>query len=121
MYISRIAIVSIPVKDIEAAKTFYTEKLGFVVVRDTPMGEMRWVEVVPAGAATTIVLVNWFPHMPTGSVHGLVLDTSDVAADYETLKSRGLNVTPLETAPWGKFTTFNDPDGNGWVLQQAAF
>lgn len=118
---SHIAIVSIPVTDQERAKAFYTEILDFVVVRDAPFDDgMRWIEVAPPGATTTLALVTWFPAMPPGGMQGLVLETVDVDAAYATLQERGLQLTPLETAPWGRFATFNDPDGNGWVLQQSA-
>lgn len=121
MKINRIAIVSIPVSDQQAAKAFYTEKLGFTVVRDNPMGpDQQWIEVAPPGAETSITLVTWFPNMPPGSVQGLVLDTNDIVTAHATLQARGVAVSPLEAAPWGQFTTFNDPDGNGWVLQRAA-
>ena len=122
MKINRIAIISLPVADQQVAKAFYTETLGFTVIRDNPFeNEQRWIELAPPGAATTITLVTWFPHMPPGSIHGLVLDTDNIAEAHETLKTRGLNISPIETAPWGQFALFKDPDGNGWELQQAAF
>jgi catechol 2,3-dioxygenase-like lactoylglutathione lyase family enzyme len=121
MKIKRIAVVSIPVGDQQAAKAFYRDILGFVVVRDDPMGpDQRWVQLAPEGAETSITLVTWFSNMQPGGVSGLVLDTDDVAAAYATLQERGLTLSPIESAPWGQFATFNDPDGNGWVLQQAA-
>jgi catechol 2,3-dioxygenase-like lactoylglutathione lyase family enzyme len=121
MKINKLAIVSIPVSDQPIAKAFYRDKLGFEVTRDNPMGpDQQWIELIPPGAETSITLVTWFPNMPPGSVSGLVLDTDDVQAVFDTLKERGVNVTELENAPWGQFFTFNDPDGNGWVVQQAA-
>jgi catechol 2,3-dioxygenase-like lactoylglutathione lyase family enzyme len=120
--INRIAIISVPVADQQVAKAFYTEKLGFTVIRDNPFeDDQRWIELAPPGAATTITLVTWFPHMPPGSIHGLVLDTDNIAEAHETLKTRGLKISPIETAPWGQIALFKDPDGNGWELQQAAF
>ena len=121
MKIKRIAVVSIPVKDQQAAKAFYRDVLGFAVVRDDPMGpEQRWVQLAPEGSETSITLVTWFSNMQPGGVSGLVLDTDDVAAAHAALQARGLTLSPIEAAPWGQYTTFNDPDGNGWVLQQAA-
>ena len=85
------------------------------------MGEgQRWVQLAPAAGETSITLVTWFPNMQPGGVTGLVLETDDVEADHAELRSRGVNITPLENAPWGRFATFTDPDGNGWVLQQSA-
>lgn len=119
MKLNRIDIVSIPVKDQQSAKVFYTEVLGFSVTRDNPMGpEQRWIELVLEGAETSITLVTWFDSMPPGSVQGLVLDTDDLLTAHSQLKSKGLDISDVEDAPWGRYATFKDPDGNGWVLQQ---
>ena len=121
MHVRRIAIVSVPVSDQEAAKRFYTDMLGFSTVRDNPMGpDQRWVQVGPPGAETSVTLVTWFPGMRPGSITGLVLETDDVAADHARLRSRGGGISDLAEVPWGRYATFTDPDGNGWVLQQTA-
>ena len=121
MHVRRIAIVSVPVSDQEAAKRFYTDMLGFSTVRDNPMGpDQRWVQVGPPGAETSVTLVTWFPAMRPGSITGLVLETDDVAADHARLRSRGVVISDLAEVPWGRYATFTDPDGNGWVLQQTA-
>jgi catechol 2,3-dioxygenase-like lactoylglutathione lyase family enzyme len=121
MHVRRIAIVSVPVSDQEAAKRFYTDMLGFSTVRDNPMGpDQRWVEVAPPGAETSVTLVTWFPAMRPGSITGLVLETDDVAADHARLRRRGVVISDLAEVPWGRYATFTDPDGNGWVLQQTA-
>ena len=121
MHVRRIAIVSVPVSDQEAAKRFYTDMLGFSTVRDNPMGpDQRWVQVGPPGAETSVTLVTWFPAMRPGSITGLVLETDDVAADHARLRSRGVVISDLAEVPWGRHATFTDPDGNGWVLQQTA-
>lgn len=120
MTIRRIDIISVPVSDQAAAKAFYTDVLGFEVVRDNPMGpDQRWVQLGPGGAQTSITLVTWFEDMPAGSLRGMVLDMEDIDATHRTLRSRGLEISDIEDAPWGRFATFYDPDGNGWVLQQA--
>lgn len=121
MKINRIDIVSIPVSDQQASKTFYEDILGFEVIRDNPMGpDQRWVELAPKGAETSITLVTWFEKMKPGSVQGLVIDTNDIEATNTELGARGLEVSSIEHTPWGTFSTFSDPDGNGWVIQQAA-
>ena len=73
MHITRLAIVSVPVTDQQVATNFYTEMLGFTVVRDTVEGEQWWVEVGPSDTAPTVTLVTWFPQMPAGSLQGLEL------------------------------------------------
>lgn len=121
MKINRIDIFSVPVSDQSAAKSFYKEVLGFQIIRDNPMGHDKcWVELAPEGAETSITLVTWFEKMPPGSVHGIVLDTDDIEVARSELKERGLEVSEIAEAPWGKHATFSDPDGNGWVLQQAS-
>lgn len=119
MSIERIAIVSIPVSDQQAARAFYTEVLGFTVVRDNPMGpDRRWVELAPvAGASPSITLVTWFDRMPPGAVQGLVLHVGDLDATRAALAERGLKTSPVIEQPYGRFSMFEDPDGNGWVLQ----
>jgi catechol 2,3-dioxygenase-like lactoylglutathione lyase family enzyme len=114
-----IAIVSVPVTDQAKAKAFYTETLGFSVVRDNPMGpEQRWVELAPSGGGVSITLVTWFDALKPGGQQGLVLTTRDIEARRAELATRGLAIGEVQTQPWGKFATFKDPDGNGWVLQQ---
>ena len=105
--------------DQDRAKGFYVGVVGFELVRDRSFGEgMRWIEVVPPGARTAVMLVTWFPTMPPGSVKGLVLGCEDLDATYEELAGRGVRVKgAIEEAPWGRFAQYDDPDGNGWVLQ----
>ena len=118
--IRRIDVISIPVSDQDAAKRFYSDVLGFKIIRDNPMGpDRRWVQMGPPGAETSITLVTWFESMPPGVLQGLVLDTTDIESTREELAARGLAITEVEDAPWGRFATFADPAGNGWVLQQA--
>lgn len=113
---NRISIVSIPVKDVQAAKTFYVDTLGFVVKNEQPFGETQWVEVGPASGETRVVLTTWFPHI--SPVDGFVIEVDDIEDAYASLQAKGVTLTSLETAPWGRFTTLHDPDGNGWVVQQ---
>ena len=119
--IKYVDIVSLPVSDQAKARAFFTDVLGFELVRDNPMGpDQRWVEVAPKGAETSFTLVTWFQDMPAGSIKGIVLDTDDLEAEVTDLKRRGLAMSPIENQFWGRFVTFDDPDGNGFVLQQAS-
>ncbi|MDQ1548868.1 MAG: hypothetical protein QOD27_526 [Microbacteriaceae bacterium] len=119
MTISKVQLFSIPVSDQDRAKAFYVDTLGFELVSDTAMGpDMRWVMVSPPGAQTAITLVTWFPSMPAGSLKGLVLETDDLDADVAALRERGVDIPGgIDDQPWGRFVTFEDPDGNGIVLQ----
>jgi len=118
--LAHLRIVSVPVADQDRAKAFYVDVLGFEVRADAPFGAgQRWVEVAPPGAETSLTLVTWFPTMPPGGSSGLVLGCEDIEEDYAALAARGVAFAgPVEDAPWGRFASFADPDGNGWVLAQ---
>lgn len=122
MPITDIVIVSIPVSNQDRAKSFYVDTLGFELLADSPMGpNMRWVQVRPKGGSTSLTLVTWFETMAPGSSKGLVVECDDIERTYEELAGRGVSFSgPIETQPWGRFATFDDPDGNGIVLQQSA-
>ncbi|HKT05547.1 MAG TPA: VOC family protein [Rugosimonospora sp.] len=119
MGISHVAVLSLPVSDQDRAKAFYTEVLGFDLIADSAMGpDQRWVQVAPTGADTSITLVTWFDSMPAGSARGLVLETGDLEADVAALNARGAGIEGgIQDAPWGRYVTFTDPDGNGLILQ----
>jgi len=119
-HITHLRLVSIPVADVDRAKAFYVDVLGFEERFDGPFGEgMRWVELAPEGAQASIALVTWFDQMPPGSVTGLVLDTPDARAAFEALRERGVEFTgAVREDPWGTWASFVDPDGTGWVLMQ---
>jgi catechol 2,3-dioxygenase-like lactoylglutathione lyase family enzyme len=120
MTITHVQLFSLPVADQDRSRDFYVDTLGFELVADIMMGpDQRWVQVRPKGSPTSITLVTWFPAMPAGSVKGTVLETDDLAGDVTLLQSRGAGIAGgIQDAPWGRFVTFDDPDGNGLVLQQ---
>jgi len=115
----KISIVSVPVKDKDASKAFYTSVLGCRVIEDNPMMPgSRWIRLEFPGVQTRIALVNWFKQMPPGSLQGIVLITNDIDHTCQELKQRGLEISEIKDQPYGKEAVFYDPDGNGWVLQQ---
>ena len=122
MAITHIQLFSVPVTDHDRARTFYVDRLGFDLISDRPMGpDGRWVQVAPKGAQTSITLVTNIETMPPGSVKGIVLETDDLVADVAALRDRGVEIGgDVEEAPWGRWVTFNDPDGNGIILQATA-
>ncbi len=119
MAITQVQLFSLPVQDQDRARDFYVDTLGFELVSDTAIGpDQRWVQVRPPGSQTSITLVTWFPDMPAGSVKGTVLETDDLDKDVTALQARGVSIEGgIQQAPWGRFVTFDDPDGNGLVLQ----
>ncbi|MDQ1513161.1 MAG: hypothetical protein QOC59_1003 [Microbacteriaceae bacterium] len=122
MAIRNVLLFSVPVSDQDRAREFYVDVLGFELANDQVMGpEMRWVQVRPRGAQTSITLVNWFPSMPAGSLRGMVLETEDLDGDVARLTERGVTIDGgVQQAPWGRYVQFADPDGNGIVLQAAS-
>jgi predicted enzyme related to lactoylglutathione lyase len=121
MAITQVQLFSLPISDPDRSKAFYVDTLGFTLLSDTQMGDMRWLQVQPGSGQTSITLVTWFPTMPAGSTKGTVLETDDLDGDIELLRSRGVVIEGgPEQAPWGRFVTFDDPDGNGLVLQTTA-
>ena len=117
---NKLAIISVPVKSQLEAKAFYMEKLGCTVITDVPFGqgETRWIELAIPGTGAAITLVNWFEKMPPGSLQGVVLTTTDMAATHAELKKRGLDISEVRDQSYALEAVFNDPDGNGWVLEQ---
>lgn len=118
MTITHVQLFSLPVRDQDAARDFYVDKLGFELIRDEVGPGMRWVQVAPKNGGAAITLVTWFPTMPAGSVQGTVLETDDLDGDVAALISRGVAIDGgIQEQPWGRFATFHDVDGNGLVLQ----
>lgn len=120
MSVSAVQLFSLPVSDQDRARDFYVGVLGLDLVNDVQMGpDMRWVQVRPPGGATSITLVTWFDSTAPGAVKGTVLETDDLVGDVARLRTLGADIPgDIEVAPWDRFVTFDDPDGNGLVLQQ---
>lgn len=112
-----IAVVSIPVSDPSAALTFYTDTMGFDLLRDEAMGPaMRWIQLQPKTGGSSVALVTWFDKMPPGSQQGLLVHVPDIDAEHARLGGLGVALSPIDEQPWGRFTMMSDPDGNGWVV-----
>jgi catechol 2,3-dioxygenase-like lactoylglutathione lyase family enzyme len=122
MALTSLLVVSVPVSDQDRAKQFYADVLGFSVAMDATFagGSMRWVMLRPPGGGTAITLVTWFETMPAGALTGSVLGCDDLEQTLAQLSDRGVSFAEdeIQEAPWGRWKTFADPDGNGWVLQQ---
>ena len=122
MAMRTIQLFSIPVSDQDRAKAFYVDTLGWELVRDDPMGpDQRWIQVKPRDSQTSVTLVTWFESMTPGSLRGVVVETDDLEGDHAALQARGVRIdAAIEEAPWGRWVTFDDPDGNGFVLQASS-
>jgi catechol 2,3-dioxygenase-like lactoylglutathione lyase family enzyme len=119
MAITSFEIVSVPVSDPQRSKLFYRDVLGFDLIREDPMGPgQTWIQLSPHGCTTTIALVTWFDQMRPGGLQGVMLNTGSIDADHAALTDRGLKLSKIGAEPWGRYATFNDPDGNGWILRE---
>lgn len=115
----KIEVLAVPVTDIDRAKDFYVNQLGFNADHDIPVDEnLRFVQLTPPGSACSIVLdVNMTP-MTAGTQKGIQVVVASADAAREQLVSSGVEVGEVEEFPWGRFVFFSDPDGNGWALQE---
>ena len=115
----KIELVAIPVTDVDRAKAFYTEKVGFNADHDHRVSdEVRFVQLTPPGSACSIALGTGISQSQPGSVQGIQMVVSDInAARAELLEGR-VQVSEVQEFAWGSFVFFSDPDGNGWAVQQ---
>ena len=115
----KLELVSVPVSDVDRAKAFYTEQVGFNADHDHRMGdEMRFVQLTPPGSACSIAIGAGIMETEPGSVQGLQLVVPDIEAARAELAERGVEVSEVQVFDWGSFVFFSDPDGNGWAVQQ---
>ena len=120
----KLEVVPMPVSDVDAAKAFYTERVGFHLDHDVrPGGGMRVVQMTPPGSACSVVVGEGLPLGEPGSVKGVQLVVEDVDAVREELAGRGVPVGEVqqlgaEGSPGSRYLFFEDPDGNGWAVQE---
>ena len=115
----RLEVVHVPVSDVDRAKAFYTEQIGFNADHDHQVNdELRFVQLTPPGSACSIAIGTGLSQMKPGSIEGLMMVVADVQAARNELMQRGTEVSEIDVQPWGSFVYFSDPDGNSWVLQQ---
>jgi catechol 2,3-dioxygenase-like lactoylglutathione lyase family enzyme len=126
----KLEVVVLPVSDVDRAKHFYSEQVGFVVDVDHRASETtRVVQLTPVGSACSVTIGMGLTDMPPGSVKGLQLVVSDIEAARAELVSRGVEVSSIQHfedgvqkegpgGDWNSFIFFSDPDGNSWAVQQ---
>jgi predicted enzyme related to lactoylglutathione lyase len=115
----KLELVAIPVSDVDRAKAFYSEQVGFNADHDHAVDDgIRFVQLTPPGSACSIAFGNGIVHTRPGSVEGLQLVVDDIEAARAQLVAGGVEVSQISDFPWGRFVFFNDPDGNGWSVQQ---
>ncbi len=115
----KLELVAIPVSDVDRAKRFYVDQVGFNADHDHAVSdEIRFVQLTPPGSACSIALGRGIVDTPPGSVQGMQLVVSDIDAARAELVERGVEVSEVQRFDWGAFVFFSDPDGNGWAVQQ---
>jgi predicted enzyme related to lactoylglutathione lyase len=118
----RLELVAVPVSDVDRAKAFYVEQVGFNADHDhSPSDEIRFVQLTPPGSACSIAIGKGLVDSAPGSLKGLQLVVDDAQAAHDDLASRGVQVSDVQEFPWGRFVFFSDPDGNGWAVQQIVY
>ena len=123
-------VVVVPVSDVDRAKAFYADRLGFRVDHDTKVSDdMHVVQLTPPGSACSIAIGKGLVEMPPGAVKGLQLVVPDIEAARAQLLERGVEVSQVQHyegpdlvdgpgGRWNSFVFFSDPDGNGWAVQE---
>jgi predicted enzyme related to lactoylglutathione lyase len=115
----KLELVAIPVSDVDRAKAFYTDKVGFHADYDyTVSEEIRFVQLTPPGSACSIALGKGITDAEPGSVRGMQMTVTDIEVARAELVARGAEVTEIQDMDWGRFVFFADPDGNKWAVQQ---
>jgi predicted enzyme related to lactoylglutathione lyase len=115
----KLELVSVPVSDVDRAKVFYAERVGFHLDHDHRVSdELRFVQLTPPGSGCSIAIGTGISTKAPGSVAGLQLVVADIEAARAELVGRGVEVSEVADYPWGRFVFFSDPDGNGWAVQE---
>lgn len=127
----KIELIPVPVSDIDRAKHFYSEQLGWVVDLDhQPNETTRLVQLTPPGSGCSIMVGTMEFDTAPGSLQGIQIVVADIEAARAELVGRGVDCAPIrhfdgngwadgKGGDWNSFVNFSDPDGNGWVLQES--
>jgi predicted enzyme related to lactoylglutathione lyase len=115
----KLELVAVPVSDVDRAKAFYTEQVGFNADHDhTVSDDIRFVQLTPPGSACSIAIGKGVTQAAPGSVEGLQVVVSDINAARAHLVDNGVDASEVQSFPWGEFVFFSDPDGNKWSVQR---
>ena len=115
----KLELVLIPVSDVDRAKAFYVDKIGFNADHDHTVNDgLRFVQLTPPGSACSIAIGKGVTEAAPGSVQGMQLVVADIVAAKAALNQRGVDCGDVQDYPWGRFVFFADPDGNRWSVQE---
>jgi len=116
----KLELIQVPVSDVDRAKEFYVDKVGFTLDHDHRVNDqVRFVQITPPGSGCSIAIGTGLGDKPMepGSVQGLQVVVSDINEAHSQLSRNGVEVSEVQHFPWGDFVFFTDPDGNGWAVQ----
>lgn len=115
----KIEVVPIPVTDVDRAKAFYVDQVGFNADHDQQVDEtLRFVQLTPPGSGCSIVMGTGLVDMPPGSQKGVMIVVPNADEALQHLTDQGVQARGVEELEWGRFVYFADPDGNEWTLQE---
>ena len=115
----KLEVVFLPVTDVDRAKQFYVDQVGFHADHDqSPSDDVRFVQLTPPGSACSIAFGRGLTDREPGTIGPLMLVVADADAAHDDLQARGVPVGDVDEQPWGRFVYFADPDGNTWNVQQ---
>jgi catechol 2,3-dioxygenase-like lactoylglutathione lyase family enzyme len=115
----KLELVAVPVSDVDRAKAFYTDQVGFHADQDNQVNEeLRFVQLTPPGSACSIAIGHGLSDAQPGSARGLQLVVDDIESARKVLVDGGVEASDVQVFPWGSFVFFSDPDGNGWSVQE---
>jgi catechol 2,3-dioxygenase-like lactoylglutathione lyase family enzyme len=115
----KLELVILPVSDVDRAKSFYVDQVGFHADHDvTVSDEIRFVQLTPVGSACSIAFGRGLTRAAPGSVEGMQVVVADIEAAHAHLSGHGVTVSAIDDQAWGRFVYFADPDGNKWAIQQ---
>ncbi len=115
----KLEVVFVPVTDVDRAKAFYVEKLGFHADHDQRVNEkLRFVQLTPEGSACSIAIGEGLTDMVPGSLKNVMMVIENAQEAHDALKAKGVEVSAIDSQAWGKFIYLTDPDGNSWTLQE---
>ena len=115
----KLELVAVPVTDVDRAKAFYVEQVGFHLDHDHQVNDqLRFVQLTPPGSACSVAMGAGLTQMAPGTQQGVMMVVEDVKAAREQLIGKGVHASEIDVQPWGSFVTFADPDGNRWTLQE---
>ena len=115
----KLELVPVPVTDVDRAKAFYVDQVGFHADHDQQVSDdLRFVQLTPPGSACSICMGVGITETEPGSQKGLMMVVSDAQAARDQLVANGVEASEVDVQVWGSFVYFSDPDGNTWALQQ---